>query len=295
MRVIAPIEITDATLVSSSVAENDAPLWSGATTYALGDQVLLTSTHRVYRSLAGANTNHSPSEAASAWWLDLGPTNRWACLDRSASTPTVGGATLTVVLAPGAIDAVGLIDCAASSATVSLTVGAVEVYSRTVSLVRDLSRKDWYGWFFEPLAWLRNAVFFDLPPYPDGVLTVTLNAASTARLGVLAVGMASLLGWAKHGAKVRGIDYSRKETDAFGNTVLIPRAHSQALSLPLQIPADAVDGAFYTLSGLAGTPAVWAASSRFDCASLYGFYQEFEIDLASIDFAYVHLEVQELL
>lgn len=295
MKVITPITITDAMLVSSSVAEDDAAEWSSVTAYALDDLVILASTHRIYRSLAGSNTNHAPTEAASAWWLDIASTNRWACLDSSSSTQTVGGTTLTVTIAPGLADGVGLIYCEAATATVSVVADAVEVYSKTVSLVRDLMVKDWYNYFFEPVAFLRNAVFFELPPYPDGIITVTLTASTSAKLGVLAAGMSSTLGWAMHGSKVRGLDYSRKDTDTFGNTVLVKRANSRALSLPLQIPSDDADAAFYVLSGLAGIPAVWAASTRFDCTSLYGFYSEFEVDLASIDFSSITLDVQELL
>ena len=81
MQFIKPVSISDATLISSTIAETDYSAWSSGTTYALGDKVILTSTHRVYESLQAANTNHNPTEAASTWWLDIGPTNRWAMFD----------------------------------------------------------------------------------------------------------------------------------------------------------------------------------------------------------------------
>ncbi len=295
MRVIKPVPITDAEFVSSSVAESDAPVWSGATTYGLGNLVILESTHRIYRSLANANTNNIPSDAASAWWLDTGPTNRWACLDTGVSTQTVGGSTLTVVLAPGAIDGVGLVNLSAQTASLSLSSGGEVVYAREVSLVRDLVRKDWYGYFFEPVITLQNAVFFDVPPYPDGIVTITLTEASAVKVGVVAVGMTSVLGWAQHGVKVKIVDYSRKEIDDFGNAVLVKRGYRTELSVPLMIPADEADGAYQVLAGLRSTPSVWAASKRFDCSTVFGFYGDFELDLASADYSYTTIQVLGLL
>jgi hypothetical protein len=50
--VVPPLAITDSILVigsppATNVPENDYAAWSGATTYAQGDRVILTSTHKI--------------------------------------------------------------------------------------------------------------------------------------------------------------------------------------------------------------------------------------------------------
>jgi hypothetical protein len=71
MKLGPPIAITDATLISTNVAEGPAADWDAGTTYAAGD-IRSHDTSRLkvqYVSLQGGNTNHPPGEAGSeAWW-----------------------------------------------------------------------------------------------------------------------------------------------------------------------------------------------------------------------------------
>lgn len=72
MRVVPPLEITDARLTSSSVAEPYAPAaYSGGTTYAEHAIVTVVAGARNYESLAGSNIGHTPS-TSPAWWREIG-------------------------------------------------------------------------------------------------------------------------------------------------------------------------------------------------------------------------------
>lgn len=107
MKIIPPIPVTDAILVSSTVAEDDAPAYSAATTYAAGDKVI--SSHRVYESAQAANTGHSVLDPT--WWTDIGPTKRWAPFDQAIGTYCTGASPIEIVLAPAQnTNAVALID-----------------------------------------------------------------------------------------------------------------------------------------------------------------------------------------
>ena len=76
MRVIRPVIITDAMLISSTVAEPDvAPdaaadpaAYSAGTTYALADRASLAATHRIYESLQAGNTGNSPELPQRKSW-----------------------------------------------------------------------------------------------------------------------------------------------------------------------------------------------------------------------------------
>lgn len=129
MKLIRPIEITDAMLSSSTVAENDHPAWNAGTAYVTGNRVILASTHRRYEALA-ASTGVNPASDPTKW-LDLGPTNRWAMFDARVGTASTRTASLQAVLAPGAVDAVALIDTDAEGATVTLTVDGTVTYTRS--------------------------------------------------------------------------------------------------------------------------------------------------------------------
>ncbi|WP_414903488.1 hypothetical protein ACMT1E_05335 [Sphingomonas flavalba] len=129
MKLIRPTTITDAMLTSSTIPENDHPAWATGTAYVTGNRVILTSTHRRYEALT-ASTGVNPTSDPTKW-LDLGPTNRWAMFDDRVGTAATRTGSLEVVLAPGAIDAVALIDTDAESATVTLSVGGVSPRGRS--------------------------------------------------------------------------------------------------------------------------------------------------------------------
>lgn len=62
MKLIRPIAIDDASLVSSSVPETDYSAWSSVTTYGQGERTRWVSSgfHHTYESMAGSNLGHHP-------------------------------------------------------------------------------------------------------------------------------------------------------------------------------------------------------------------------------------------
>ena len=84
--VIQPVQITDASLISTTVLENDEALYSDVTTYGVGDRVLLGAPqHAVYESLSAGNLDNFPP-SSPAHWIYVGPTNAWKAFDLSGGT-----------------------------------------------------------------------------------------------------------------------------------------------------------------------------------------------------------------
>ncbi len=296
MRLIRPTTLTDAMLTSSTAPETDYPAWSSVTAYTVGARVILTATHRRYEALA-ASTNVSPSTDPTKW-LDLGPTNRWAMFDARVGTATSRAASLQVGLAPGAIDALALIDTEAESATVTLTAGGVQVYSRSQTFnVGGVAIDNWFSWFFEPLGQKTSMLFLDVPVYAAGQLSVTLtrdNPADSVSCGTLLVGRQLSLGDTEHGADIGIIDYSRKETDQFGVTSVVERAFAKRMTAKVVLATDAIDDIHRSLAALRATPVLWIGSESFESLTVYGFYKEFSIDIAYPTVSYCSLTIEGL-
>ena len=296
MRLIRPTTLTDAMLTSSTAPETDYPAWSSATAYAVGARVILVATHRRYEALA-ASTNVSPSTDPTKW-LDLGPTNRWAMFDARVGTATSRAGSLQVGLAPGAIDALALIDTQAESATVTLTAGGVQVYSRSQTFnVGGVAIDNWFSWFFEPLGQKTSMLFLDVPVYAAGQLSVTLtrdNPADSVSCGTLLVGRQLSLGDTEHGADIGIIDYSRKETDQFGVTSVVERAFAKRMTARVVMLTDAIDDIHRSLAALRATPVLWIGSESFESLTVYGFYKEFSIDIAYPTVSYCSLTIEGL-
>lgn len=75
LKIVPPITITDAMLVSTNVAEGPADDWNSGTTYASGEVVSHGGTllQLQWASLQSGNTNHEPGVSGSeAYWRSIG-------------------------------------------------------------------------------------------------------------------------------------------------------------------------------------------------------------------------------
>lgn len=296
MIVIKPTTITSGNLTSSNVTESNAE-WSAGTTYAADARVTMASTARTYQSLQAANTGHSPASSPT-WWVDVGPSNKWAMFDNALGTQTSMAAGITTVLHPGAVSALALLQmqCYSAQVTMRSSPGGTVVYDSTQYLNRGYI-DGWYEWTVAPFEYKPDALFLNLPAYSDCEITVTITPDTNPALcGELVVGTASTIGEVQYGVKLGITDYSVKTTDDWGNTTLVQRAYTRTLDVPLVLDATQLSRLYGLLSGLRATPCVWVTSSsaRYDAAMVYGWTGEFSIDIATFSKHYCTLQIKGL-
>jgi hypothetical protein len=288
MKVIPPITITDGMLTSSTIAEPAAgeTVWSAAASHTVGQQVIRTGTHRVYQNLT-AGVDATAPESAPARWLDVGPTNKWAMFDTLRNSASTSATSLTVVITPGRrIDSIALMGVVGESITVSMTSGGTPVYSTTENLIQR-STLTWRGYFFGAFIYQGSAVRFDLPPFSNGVITITVSRASgIVSLGALVIGQAVTLGTVLSQAASDALNFSTVTRDAFGNATLvqrrtIPKSEQQLITDPTN-----VDKLREVRSALNAAPAVWSGlddkvdNPHFEALLILGIYKEFSISLS---------------
>ena len=295
MKVVKPTAITSAMLVSTDAAETYTA-WNAATAYVVGDIALRTATERLYQRLISGTTATAP-ESDTTNWLDIAPSNKWAMFDGEISTATTRTTSLTVVLKPGYVNSLGLFGLVGSSIDVTVRdalAGAI-VYTHSQTLDGTIIA-DWYQYFFEPVVQLAEVVLTDLPPYGDAHITVVLTGTGTVECGICLVGTFYTLGETQYGASVGIIDYSRKETDAFGVTTFVRRAYSKRMSARLMLDNVQMNKVQRVLADLRATPCAWIGVDDDVYAPLiiYGFYKDFSIEVAYPTMSYCSLEVEGL-
>ena len=296
MKVVKPTLITAAMLVSTDAIEAHAA-WSAATAYGVDARVILTSTQRVYQRLIAGTTATSP-DADTVNWLDVGPTNQWAMFDGEISTVTSATATLSVVLKPGYVNSLPLFGLVGQTLTVTVRDGLAGpvVYGPKAIVLDGTIIADWYQYFFEPAVQLAEVVLTDLVPYQDAHITITLDGTGTVECGICLIGTFYVLGDTEFGANVSIIDYSRKETDAFGVTTFVRRAYSKRMSARMMLDTAQINKVQRVLADLRATPCAWIGTdeSGFEPLTVYGFYRDFSIDVAYAAKSYCSLEIEGL-
>ena len=294
MKVITPITITDAMLTSSTAPETDYAAYSAGTTYALGAKVIRTSTHRIYESAQAGNTGHTP-ESSPTWWIDTAPTNRWAMFDGVVGTITTLASPLTIVIAPGAVNSLALLEISGASVDISMTVDGETVYSKTVDLEGSVI-SDYYEYFFEPFDPLSSVVVTDIPIYAYGVITVTLSGSSVG-IGLLSAGIFTDLGETQYGASSGIDDYSLKTKDAFGNTTIVERGYSKQPSFTIAVQQANINKVYRKLASLRAVKCVWIGSDKLEYSEpliAFGIPKSFRLEVPHNIFSVFSLEIEGL-
>lgn len=292
MRYIVPTPITDSMLVSSSVPEDEHPAWSAPTAYSLGARVIYA--HAIYERLVPGTTATAP-DVDAANWVRLGPTNRWAMLDGAVGTATQAIDTLTVVLRPGQVRGLALLDMDVESVRVTMTVGDAVIYDTTVDpLATQEECDEWFGYFFETIQRRRVVTINDLPPFGEGEITIALQGTGLISVGTLVVGAMYGLGNTLANPRIGIVDYSRKVTDEFGVTSVAQRAYSRRMSVEVLLPTSAVDVTSSRLARIRAQPVVWIGSDRLDGLVVYGFVKDWSIAIPGQVNSTCSLEIEGL-
>jgi hypothetical protein len=305
MRVLIPFTVRDSNLISTSIPENDYPVWSSSTNYVVGDLVISTVTHRIYEALQ-ASTNVDPTTDTSdpPFWLNIGATNRWRAFDQTISDPvTVPDGVNIIEYELGAFgvsaNSVTLFGIKGRSATVIATDATDgQVFNKTINLIDNALVNDWFTYFFEPARVKSEAIFENIPPYANAVFDISVfdDTDTEPLLGQIVLGQEYILGQTSYGTSVSIEDFSRKERDAFGNAIIVERPFAKLIDFDFVVNTNEVRRAAILLEQVRATPAVYYAgptTERFG-TTVYGFYRSFSINLTGPALSNVTLEVEGL-
>lgn len=271
LRVMTPIEITDANITATDVTPGDPnPAWSSGSTYAVGDRVY--KDHKVYESLKASNTNKDPvalinqfdATGAATWWLEVGPTNLWAMFDGLASTQTARANSVSVTLRPGAFNGFALFGIEGDQAVITIkdAPGGTVIYSYDNELEGSMP-PDYFEYFFDGFRPLTRIIQTGLAPYASAEITVTITRVTgDAKIGLLALGDLRPLGVPLRGASVEPQDFSYIYTNEYGITKTKKRYNSTGMVIATKMDIEDATLALDTVRDLLGTPCVVVGSEK---------------------------------
>jgi len=298
MKIIPPIEVTDANLTSSNVPETDAPFWLIGTTYAINDQVIYE--HNIYESLVGGNAGNQP-DISPTEWLFIGATNRYKAFDKRLSDVVSQAESITYTINHNGefVSAVAFFGLKGSTLLVEVNDPDDGLaFSQSYVLLDDTGVIDWSTYFFSPIGVQRQEVLeVALPPYLNASTTVTItNAGGIAQVGQIVLGRLFDLGVTVYGTSISIEDYSRKERDAFGNAIIVERAFAQLVDYDVRIRTEVARRTQNTFAQYRTTPIVWVGDEKEELGTIvYGYYRRFDITLSSPLISDATIEVEGLI
>lgn len=290
--------ITGSGLLYTNVT-NPYSEWSSATTYSLG-QIVVVGTYTgsntisvassgTYKSLTNSNLNNNPITSPTSW-IRLGPTNQFAMFDNVVSSVSSGTSDITFVLDSTSVDSIAVLNAVAGKIAVAV---ADHSYSQTylgnvaynrITQLSGTESVDWYSYFFfDEETQKTQALYLDIPQVTDGIITVKITGTGTVSAGSIISGQIKELGQTQYGVSTGIIDYSRKETDEFGNTSLVVRNYSKRMNAKIFLTNNNLNRVQRLLYSIRATPVLWIGSTDLTFEEplvVMGYYKDFDTEIA---------------
>lgn len=279
----APGMLRSVTAGGFELPEDSIPAWDGTMNYGIGARVHLANTHRVYESAQATNLGKDPSSVlnqfnasgAATFWIDIGPTNKYAAFDGLINSQTTGQSPLTFVVSPGAFTGMALfgIDADSYSLEIRESSGGPAYFSQHGIPLEASQPEDYYEYFFEAFKPLTQIIKTGIEPYSGAEVTLTLMKGSgTAKLGMLALGDLRPVGIPQRDARVEPQDFSYFRQDVFGNSVVKKRPSATGMTIKTVMDKDDAGVVLDTVKEVLGTPVVVVGSkaSKYEWMTVFG-------------------------
>lgn len=299
MKIIKPIVLTDAMMVSNYPEPAAGRAWVSGQAYAVGDLVERPTTHRRYKRLfAGGGTAFPENDTAN--WVDYGPSNKRAMFDRKIGTVTTGPSPLILTMPVGAISGLSLFGLVGEhlSVTYKDAPGGTVAYQKDVEL-DESTIEDIYGWLCSDIEQLSDLAITDIPRhFFTGELTVTITSSGgSVSCGVLQAGEVIEIGDTKFGSTVGIMFFGKKKRDEWGNLDVDEEGEvSKRMSLKVIIKKSEWEKIYRRLMKLVAIPCAYigVAEIGFEPMVQYGYYQDFTIEVAYATEYLISIEIEGL-
>lgn len=293
------ISVVESMLVSTDVPEADHSAIANATLYTqLVSRVISTATHKIYECIL-TYTSATPAIAPdldTTHWQEVSATNRWKVFDNSNSSQTAQATSMSYRLTPGEV----VSDLSVQNIS-NATAVRVRLVDPTFGTVYDLSADvspppsapGWWEWTFGLRTAPVSATFRNLPAYPEADLLVDIEGGDDLAIGWILFGQAYPLGIGlRTGAQIGIQDYSRIQTNEFGDTVLVQRAFAKRAKWDLVIQREDVDATLDFLASKRATVCLWIGSSFYESSVLCGIYKDLGGVIAYAKVSEVSIQLQ---
>ena len=246
------------------------------------------------------NINKDP-ETSPADWVEVSATNRWLSFDQTVTKQTTQATSAQYVLTPGKIDSIAFlnVECVNINVLVHDAVDG-DVYNQNFSMYQTSVVFDWYSYFFEDSIYKTDLSVFNIPPYINPTITLTLTGP-TVKVGEIVLGLQRKLGYTNFNPSISIIDYSKKEADVFGNYSIVKRTFSKRMTCDMWLDPTQVDELDRILSFYRSEAVVWVGSDDsitgvniFNSMIIYGFYKTFNIVIPDVAMSGCTFEIEGL-
>lgn len=284
MTMITPITIGDSELTSTTAVYLN-PEWDVATSYVKGNKVYFGM--RSYECQIAVTGGDDPSEnpldgSGNPYWLDIGPSNKWAMFDNQNFTQTSASSPFTVVIEAGRANSVSLFNTTGVT-TVRIKVDSVAgggtIHDETYTL-SELAEANMWSFLYEDRIERTNLYVDGWFEYADCVITATFTGGAP-KVGNLVVGVAFLIGETGDGMTISSRDTSTMEID-IDETLYNEGVSYYEVAGQVAVEKSRADAVLRKVTATKG-PRVFICSTEYVSSFIYGIPNTFSLSAKKAD------------
>ena len=280
------------TMTSSNAPIENYETWDSSKTYSTGDIVIWSN--KIWESLVDSNSNEPGTDATK--WLFKSWTNPYKCLDEYMNTQTAmnDSTPLTMEFDVTNVNALVLLNLEATKVIVTAyDTNGNKIETITKNALEGVT--NWNDYFFGEYGYL-NKMLIEGPQLLKGKIKLEIQG-NPAKVGKILIGYLEELGVTLQGVKSSIDDYSKKQIDENGNTYLQEGNYADRFEGNVLIDINDFNKIKRRLTKLRGQPFYYTASKEDVCRELdvYGFYENFEIDINNPKKAQCSLTIRGLI
>lgn len=272
--ILVPVDLAGTSGVVKSITsagaeliEDASPLWNVGNTYSLGQRVYMANTHRVYESAKDGNTGKIPTDplnqvnaaGVATWWIDIGPTNKYAAFDGMVSTALTAPSPVVITLSPGQFNGLAMLGIDADAYAIQIVdaPGGTVIYNEPETSLESSQVDDYYDYFFGRFKPITQLVRTGIEPYSTAQIKLTLSkTGGPVKLGMLALGDMRPSGIPQRDASVEPQDNSVIKGDGFGGAKVVRRPNATGMSITTKMEKEDAATVLASIKEVLGVPVV---------------------------------------
>ena len=263
------------TMTSSNAPIEDYETWDSSKNYDTGDIVIWNN--KIWVSTADSNSSEPGTDNN---WFMREWTNPYKCLDEYINTQTSMNDSTPLIMEFDVtnVNALVLLNLEATKVIVTAyDINGNEIETITKNALEGVT--NWDDYFFGEYDYL-NKMLIEGPQLLKGKIKIEIQG-NPAKVGKVLIGYLEELGVTLQGVKSSIDDYSKKQVDENGNTYLQEGNYADRFEGNVLIDINDFNKIKRRLTKLRGQPFYYTASKEDVCRELdvYGFYENFEIDI----------------
>lgn len=291
MEIITPIDLTmhSSNVTEALYSEYD---YTGVTVYNPGDRVYVSYLsdgiteifpHQIYEALVMTNDTYPPTNPTK--WVYISSTNKWKMFDDYVNRQTesnAGVGYIEVEIDSSKCNRLGLANVDAGSVEVTVTdLAHGDVWEEDTDMFESSFSTSWSTYFFGEFTY-KDYLVVNIPPFLSGTAKVKIIAKSsggTAGCGTLRAGKAFYVGATKWDGMAGIIDYSKKDTNVYGETYLNVGSYAKRVEIDVKVNVASFSSIQRKLADSRAQAIFLNANNATTSQSafmLYGFIREFQ-------------------